>query len=111
MPHFSRTLQTGRNTLQATRINLVSQARGMFGGGFGLQDQEPEGFAGLGLNIWPWPVLSKVQGGAGGGIFGAQPPPPDDTETVGLGLPSRAASIPGQTGVQRTQREGGMHIF
>lgn len=94
MPMLSRSLQSGRNQLQATRINAVQQVRGMFGGVMGLQDQggnnngtvPPEGFKGLGMGIWPWPIISKIQSGEG------LMPAPAAAAQAGLGVPSTAAS-------------------
>lgn len=99
MPALMRVFQSGRNQLQATRINGVQSIRGMFGGRMGLEDvpggngttPPAAGFAGLGMGIWQWPIVNKIQGGEGfmpkGTAAGA----------AGLGNPSNAASQ-GQVG-------------
>ena len=106
MPMFTRSLQSGRNQLQATRINAVQQVRGMFGGVMGLQDvpggngtvPPAEGFKGLGMGIWPWPVISKIQSGEG------LMPAPAAAAQAGLGVPSTAANRGLTGGTSRESR-------
>ncbi len=100
MPYM-RTFQTMRNTMQAGRINVVSQVRGavsgMRPGILSLQD-EGAGGASNGQNVtppvegmqgplgfWSFPILSKFTSGEG---FSFKP----STKGAGLGTPSRTAS-------------------
>ena len=96
-----RTFQTMRNTMQAGRINIVSQARsavsgmrpgilslqenGVTGGSNGQNVTPPieEGFAGP-MGFWPFPLLNKVMSGEG--MY------KPSTRQAGLGTPSRSAS-------------------
>ena len=105
-----RTLQTARNSLQATRINAASQVRGVFGG-MGLQDNgagnnavpPTEPMAGP-FGMWNFPILSKIKEGG----FGQAAAPGD----VGrMGLPSNAAHVTAEAGVEVRQRQGGMHVY
>lgn len=108
---FARTLQTARNSLQATRINAAAQLRGI-AGGMGLQDGNGEGnnavppvegMAGP-FGMWNFPILSKIKEGG----FGQAAAPGD----VGrLGVPSSAAHITAGAGTEVRQRQGGIHIF
>lgn len=105
-PALIGALQTGRNTVQATRINFGQQVRSAFGGigggRMGLQDSgngndaivtpPEEGVAGP-MGFWPFPVLNAIKGGGFGG-GGAAPP-----AEVSLGVPSGIASIPAERGV------------
>lgn len=106
MPAIIGALQTGRNTVQATRINVGQQVRSAFGGMGGggrlaLQNNddaivtpdESDVVAGP-MGLWPFPLLNAIKGGVGTGAA-----PPADTETVGLGVPSGIASVPGARGV------------
>ncbi len=109
MPAIIGALQTGRNTLQATRINAGQQVRGIFGGMGGggrlsLQNNDaaitPDEVPIAGpMGLWPFPLVNMLKG-----VGGAEVPPPADTETVGLGVPSRVASIPGERGVASFDR-------
>jgi len=103
MPALIGALQTGRNTFQATRINAGQQIRSVFGGMGGggrlsrlnddnaITTEDAEVVAGP-MGLWPFPLLNMLKGGGGAA-------PPADTETVGLGVPSRIASVPGERGV------------
>jgi len=90
---LSRSFQSARNQLQATRINAVQQVRGMVGV-MGLQDQggnnngtvPPEGFKGLGMGLWTFPLLNKLKSGEG--LMGT----PTTPAQAGLGVPSTAAN-------------------
>ncbi len=94
MPALMRAFQSGRNQLQATRINGVQSIRGMFGGRMGLEEQggngngtvPPTGFAGFGMGVWQWPVINKLKSGEGLMPKGTTSAP------AGLGIPSIAAS-------------------
>jgi len=95
-----RTAQTMRNTLQAGRINIFSQARsamssmrpgilslqeeGVNGGSNGANVTPPtEGIAGP-MGMWSFPILNKLMGGEG--MY------KPSTRQAGLGTPSRSAT-------------------
>lgn len=115
---MARTFQTMRNTMQAGRINIVSQARGAVsgmrpgilslqedagvnGGSAGQNVTPPvEGFAGP-MGLWSFPILNKVMSGEM--TFRSS------TKQSGLGTPSRAATrsaIQGTTTTDPTRVTG-----
>lgn len=122
MPYATRTLQTARNTIQATRINFMQQARGAIGGGrMGLDEQgtapppvgAAEPFKGP-MGMWPFPVLNALKGTSNGG--GLKLPFMQQTTApaaAGLGVASRAAAsgMAGASVYDITQARTGIHVY
>ena len=110
MPAILNSLQSGRNAIQATRINAGQQIRSVVGGvGGRLSLQEngngngdaivvpPDAGVAGPMGLWPFPIINAIKGGGfGGGMYGGGAAPP--VESAGLGVPSGAASGPGLRG-------------